>query len=122
MANAINWFEIPVTDFDRALKFYNQLLGAPLHVEQMGGFEMGFFAHQAGGVGGAICKGEGYTPSADGSLLYLNGGEDLTAFLDRVEPAGGKILQPKTLITDDIGYMAIFMDTEGNKLAFHSPK
>lgn len=122
MADVINWFEIPVTDFERALKFYETIMGTKLHKESLAGNEMGFFTHQDGGVGGAICKGEGYVPTADGALLYLNGGEDLSSFLAKVEPAGGKVVMPKTLITDNIGYMAIFLDTEGNRVAFHSPK
>lgn len=122
MANAVNWFEIPAANFERAAKFYGEVMGSPLHQESMNGMEMGFFTHQQGGVGGAIVKGEGYVPSADGAMVYLNGGEDLSSFLAKVEPAGGKIVQPKTLITDEIGYMAIFLDPEGNKVAFHSPK
>lgn len=122
MANAINWFEIPVTDFERAKTFYEEVTGATLHCESMGAYEMGFFTHQDGGVGGAICKGEGYVPSSEGTLVYLNGGDDLSGFLAKVEPAGGKVVMPKTKITDEIGYMAVFLDPEGNKLAFHSPK
>ncbi len=122
MSNAINWFEIPVTDFKRALKFYETVLASQLHQEKMGEFEMGFFTHQGNGVGGAICKVEGCVPSQNGVTIYLNGGEDLTPFIERVEAAGGTVIMPKTKITDEIGYMAMFLDTEGNKVAFHSPK
>ena len=118
MANAVNWFEIPAANFDRAVKFYSSVLDVQLHSEEMMGNKMAFFPGE--GVCGSICAGEGYKPSADGTMVYLNGGKDLSTPLARVEAAGGKILLPKTKITDEIGYMAIFMDTEGNKVAFHS--
>ena len=121
MANAINWFEIPASNFERAKKFYSTILKAELHVEKMMGVEMAFFPMEENGVGGAICKGENYKPSADGTVPYLNGGKDLTAILNRVESAGGKVIMPKTKITDEIGHMAFFFDSEGNKIALHSP-
>jgi uncharacterized protein len=71
------------------------------------------------GVGGGIVQGEGFEPSATGSLIYLNGGDDLSVPLSKVEAAGGKIVLPKTAIGPN-GYMAHFMDTEGNKVALHS--
>ena len=122
MANAINWFEIPATNHDRAVKFYSHVLGAELQPMDMMNIKMAFLPMDGEGVGGAVCTGEGYKPSADGALIYLNGGEDLSTTLSRVEPAGGKVIMPKTKISDEIGYMAFFMDSEGNKMAFHSPK
>jgi len=122
MANAINWFEIPAEDFDRAKDFYSNVLNGELHVQEMMGTKMGFLPMAGEGtVGGAICAGKMYKPSADGAVVYLNGGDDLSAPLSRVEANGGKVLMPKTKISDEIGYMAFFFDTEGNKLAFHSP-
>ena len=122
MANVVNWFEIPVADFERAKKFYETVLAGDMHVQEMMGFKMGFFPMEGEGIGGAICHGEGYKPSLEGTRVYLNGGEDLSIPLSKVEAAGGKIILPKTKITDDIGYMAFFIDTEGNHVAFHSPK
>lgn len=122
MANAVNWFEIPVTDFDRAKDFYTEVLGSELHIEEVMGTKMGFFNTEGDGVGGAICAGQDYKPTSSGALIYLNGGDDLQTQLSRVESAGGKVALPKTKISDEIGYMAIFHDTEGNKLAFHSQK
>jgi predicted enzyme related to lactoylglutathione lyase len=122
MANAINWFEIPADDFDRAKDFYSKVLDAELAAQEMMGTKMAFLPTEGdGAVGGAICAGEMHKPSADGAVLYLNGGDDLSTPLSRVEDAGGQVLMPKTKITDEIGYMAFFTDTEGNKLAFHSP-
>ncbi len=122
MANALNWFEIPATDHDRAVKFYSTVLGLDLQPMEMMGIKMAFLSNDPGEVGGSICTGEGYKPSVDGAVVYLNGGEDLSSPLSRVENAGGKVVVPKTKISDEIGYMAFFMDTEGNKMALHSPK
>ena len=122
MANAINWFEIPAANFDRAKKFYSEVLGNEFQEMEMMGTKMAFLTDDQSSVGGAICSGEGYKPSAEGSLVYLNGGDDLGKPLSRVEAAGGKVVLPKTKISDEIGYMAMFMDCEGNKVAFHSPK
>ncbi len=121
MANVINWFEIPASDFERAKKFYTSIFGAEMHTREMMGTKMAFLPMEGDGVGGSICTGENYKPSAEGTVPYLNGGEDLTAMLNRVEPAGGKVITPKTKISDEIGHMAFFFDTEGNKIALHSP-
>ena len=121
MANAINWFEIPATNFQRAKQFYAQIFDQDLPVQEIMGNQMAFFHTETGDVGGAICCGEGYVPSKEGTLPYLNGGNDLDSVLDRVEDAGGRIVLPKTKISDEIGYFGLFLDTEGNKLALHSP-
>ena len=120
MANAINWFEIPVADFGRAKKFYSTIFGVDMHEQMMGPHQMGFFPGE--GVSGAIVKADGYKPSMDGALIYLAAGEDLTGVMNKIEKAGGKVLQPKMKVTDEIGYIAVFTDTEGNKVALHSPK
>lgn len=120
MKNAINWFEIPATDFDRAVKFYSAILDTELYTTQMGGYNMAFLPMEEKGVGGAIVSGDGCEPSQTGTLVYLNAGNDLTDILSRVEPNGGSVVLPKTLITEDIGYMAAFIDSEGGKVALHS--
>lgn len=122
MANSINWFEIPVTDFERAKKFYGELFGKELHTEKIGEYDMGFFPGEQGDVCGSIVHGEGYVPCDKGTLVYLNGGEDLSGMLSKAESAGGKVVVPKTQIKPEIGFFAIFLDTEGNKIAVHSPK
>ncbi len=119
MTNAINWFEIPTVDMERALKFYNTIFEVAMtSQEAMPGFTMAMFPSQDG-VGGAIIQGEGYTPSQTGSLVYLNGGSNLSTVLERVEAAGGKVLMPKTDIGEN-GFVAYFGDTEGNKVGLHS--
>ena len=123
LKNSVNWFEIPVTDFGRAKDFYSKIYDFDMTVTEMGHITMGFFPHEQGvGVGGSICKGEGYEPSDKGALVYLNGGEDLGVVLGRVDEAGGTIAVPKTQITPEIGFFGVFVDTEGNRVAVHSMK
>ena len=123
MKNSINWFEIPVKNFNRAKAFYSELLGAEVGEMPHPTLKYGMLPcdMQNGGVGGAIVEGEGYEPSVKGALIYLNGGEDLSVPLSKVEKAGGKIMMPKTAVGHN-GFMAHFTDTEGNKVAFHSMK
>lgn len=122
MKNAINWFEIPANDFSRAKKFYEAVLEVTL-ILPFEGMKYAMFPSdmEQGGIGGGLVEEEGYTPSDKGSLVYLNGGEDLAVPLSRVEAAGGKILLPKTSIGNN-GFMAHFTDTEGNRVALHSMK
>ncbi|MBK8551618.1 MAG: VOC family protein [Ignavibacteria bacterium] len=123
MKNSINWFEIPVKDFNRAKAFYETLFGEEVSVMPSPAFKYGILPcdMQNGGVGGAIVEGEGYEPATNGVMVYLNGGDDLSIPLSKIEKAGGKINMPKTSIGEN-GFMAHFTDTEGNKLALHSRK
>ncbi|MCY4743845.1 VOC family protein [Pelomonas sp. UHG3] len=120
MTHALNWFEIPVTDFARAKGFYEQVLGITITTLPMGPVTMGMLSTDPQAVGGALVHGDGSTPSATGTLVYLNGGDDLAPLLARVEAAGGRVLVPKTEIGNDFGFFAHFLDTEGNKLGLHS--
>jgi len=122
--NSITWFEMPVADFDRAKKFYSAIYDYQMPDTMVGSVRMGFLLYEQKEhrVGGAICFGTGYTPSQQGTIPYLNGGADLNTVLHRVEPAGGKILVPKTFIGESLGYIARITDTEGNLVALHSRK
>ncbi|MCD6023662.1 MAG: glyoxalase [Fibrobacteria bacterium] len=121
MANVINWFDIPAKNFERACEFYGKVLGGEMQgVDMPNGHKMGVLpGYQPDSVGGAVVSGPGYEPSDKGPLVYLNGGEDLSVPLSRVEAAGGKIVMPKTSIGKN-GFMAQFIDPEGNRVAFHS--
>ncbi|HLP56615.1 MAG TPA: VOC family protein [Fluviicola sp.] len=120
MKNAINWFEIPVKNFDRAKKFYEQIMNGEIQEMPHPEFKYGMLpADMQNGIGGGIVQGPGFEPSDKGSLIYLNGGDDLSIPLAKVEMAGGEILMPKTSIGPN-GFMAYFKDTEGNKVALHS--
>ncbi|PTX42474.1 hypothetical protein C8P64_2903 [Christiangramia gaetbulicola] len=117
----ISWFEIPAINFQQSVDFYNQIFGIDMEKNFDDNYAMAFFPVD-NGIGGAIVKGPGSTPSDTGPLLYLNAGQDLNTILKRVEPAGGRIVMTKTLINEESGFFAIFIDSEGNKLALHSNK
>lgn len=123
-ANVLNWFEVPVTDFKRAKKFYETIFEINMAEHSMGGYMMGFFPYEMGSgkLSGAIVHGEHRVPAKDGALIYFNANPDLSSSLSRIEKAGGKILVPKTQIGPEIGFFALFIDTEGNKMALHSQK
>lgn len=112
------WFEIPVDDFERAKSFYENIFQTSILVTDFGAFKMGIFPHK--NVGCAICKGEGYKTGDSGPVVYLDANPDLTQVQERVENAGGKILQTKKQISPEHGFMALFTDSEGNRLALHS--
>jgi predicted enzyme related to lactoylglutathione lyase len=122
--NAISWFEIPSTDISRAQQFYEAIFDIQLVPMDMPQLQMRMFPieNPMTGIGGAITKAEGfYKPSAtDGPLIYLNANPDVQLILDKIEAAGGKIVVPKTQISPEHGYMAVFIDTEGNRVALHS--
>jgi uncharacterized protein len=122
MAHALNWFEIPVADFARARRFYESVLGIAVEPMAMGPVTMGMLSADPNAVGGAIVQGDGNAPSSGGTLVYLNGGDDLAPMLARVEQAGGAVVVPKTEIGNDFGFFAHFVDTEGNKVGLHSMK
>lgn len=122
MNHLINWFEIPVTDFERAMEFYEKILGMEIQQAEMMGSRMGFFPSDGKNVSGALVQGNDYKPSTEGITLYLNGGDDLQLILEKVKNQKGKILVPKTQISPEMGYFAMFMDCEGNKMALHSMK
>ena len=112
------WFEIPATDIQRAQKFYETILKMKMTFEENELYKTAFFPFFDDMIGGSIVQGNGYTPSGDGSKIYLNGHPDLQLILDEVEAAGGKILVPKTKSPSN--HFAWIMDTEGNKIALYS--
>jgi predicted enzyme related to lactoylglutathione lyase len=123
MANVINWFEIPVTDLDRAVRFYETVLGIKFMLQDMQDMKLAIFPHPEDGPGGALCQHPQFKPAPSGGVvIYLDGGDDLAVPLGRVAAAGGQVVMPKTLITPEIGYMGYFGDSEGNTIALHSRK
>ena len=124
LKNAISWFEIPTIDLNRAQKFYETIFNIQMIPFDTPNFQMRMFPIEdmMNGIGGAISKAEGfYKPSAtDGPLVYLNANPDVQDVLDKIEAAGGKIVVPRTQISPEFGYMAVFVDTEGNRVALHS--
>ena len=124
MKNAISWFEIPSTDINRAQKFYETIFGISMQPMDLPNMKMRMFPldDPMNGVGGTIVDSGGFhkVSATEGPLIYLNGNPDVKNVLDKVEDAGGKILVPKTEISPDYGFMAVFLDTEGNRIALHS--
>jgi len=122
--NVVGWFEIPVTDMDRAIRFYENVLDIGLSRNQMGPLDMAWFPYvenSVGSGGSLVYFPEMYKPSADGVLVYLTSPSgNLETELQRVEPNGGKVIMTRKLIAEGFGYMGLFMDTEGNRIALHS--
>lgn len=122
-SNSLNWFEIPATDLDRAIAFYQAVfqieIPAPM---DMGGSRMAMLASGEDKVGGALVQGEYHTPSTTGVWVYLNANPSLQAVLDRVEAAGGQIVFPAMEISPEWGYYAAMIDTEGNQVGLHANK
>ena len=119
--NAVNWFEIPASNYERAAAFYETVLSIKLKADnEFAGLKMGIFPYADGKVGGAVVAGEGHQPGSGGTLVYLPAHE-LDAVLSRVESAGGQIILPRTTIAPEIGDIAIVRDTEGNHVGLHRP-
>lgn len=120
MANVINWFEIPVTDMDRAKKFYETVFNFEMVKNNMANLEMAWFPMEenAPGATGSLIKADSYVPSYDGSMVYFSV-EDIDKTLAAINANGGKTLNPKMSI-GEYGFVAHFEDCEGNRVALHS--
>jgi len=118
-ANPVNWFEIPVTDMSRAKAFYEKVLEVEITDSEMGPNKMGWFPMEMGAAGsaGTLIAGDGYTPSHEGSLVYINV-DAIDPTLEAINHAGGKTLMPRIDIGQH-GFIAHFEDTEGNRVALH---
>lgn len=117
--NALNWFEIPANDIKRAKKFYEQIFEIKMDSIEMEGTQMAMFPTGMSHSGGGVVQGPDHKPSREGSIIYLNGNPDLQHVLDRIEASGGKITLTKTAIGEN-GFMAYFIDPEGNLVGLHS--
>ena len=123
--NVVTWFEIPVTDIQRAKQFYETILDIKMTIRNDGGNEAVFFPYDpntiqatSGRVTGVLSKSEKNRPSGTGTMVYINASPSLQAVLDRVEAAGGKVVVPKTLIP--AGYIAVIIDADGNRVGLHA--
>ena len=120
MKNLISIIEIPVSDFPRAVKFYQAILGLTIEEMEMDGVKMGVLPNEEGTVNVVLAKGADYKARGDAPLLYLNAGQALQPMREKVQQAGGKMIVPKTQISPEMGFFAMFIDTEGNKMGLHS--
>lgn len=121
-SNSLNWFEIPVSDLARARHFYQVIFSIHLESMDLGVMEMVMFPGEGdnGKVSGALVKSDWHRPSSDGTMVYLNANPSMDAVLEKIEPMGGHIKMGKTLIAAGMGYMAFFIDSEGNMVGLHS--
>ncbi|WP_018617074.1 VOC family protein [Segetibacter koreensis] len=122
-SNSLNWFEIPAVDIERATQFYETIFDVKMErfPDMMGMKMVGFPADMGNGkVSGALVRSNNHKPSMEGCIIYLNANPNIQTVIDRVEKANGKVLVPKTQVSPEIGYMAFFADTEGNRIALHA--
>jgi uncharacterized protein len=119
MANQIVWCDIPVTELDRAIKFYSAVLGQTVSREMYPGMTFGLLPHTDESVGGCLVVTEEAKPSANGPLIYLNCEGRLDIAIAQVELNGGKVVKPKHPI-GPYGFKAVILDSEGNRIALHS--
>lgn len=120
--NSLNWFEIPATDIVRGKKFYEDIFGIQMEQSSMMGMEMAMFPSDMGNgkASGALVQGPMHKPSQDGCVIYLNANPNMDSVIEKIEQNGGKVVMPKTKINEEVGNMAFFIDSEGNKMALHS--
>ncbi len=119
--NWAKWFEIPASNLDRARVFYESCFDVQLQPFDLGELKMMVFPAGPEDVAGAIClHPEFYHPSHKGSLVYLNADGKMQEILNRIEGGGGKVIVPRQAINEEFGFMAVFEDTEGNRVALHS--
>lgn len=120
MHTKINWFEIPSVNLSRATQFYETIFDAPLQREEMENFPMAIFSGKDGQAIGCVIHGEPYKPSEYGTVIYLDAGPSINDVIARIRTAGGQVVMEKTKLPGDIGYIAHFVDTEGNRMALHA--
>src|SRR5580765_5611988 len=121
--NSLNWFEIPAKDIKRAKKFYETIFGIKMDdLPEMMGMKMAGFPSEMGSgkANGALAQSKMHKPSKTGIIIYLNANPRIQTVINRIEKAGGKVTMPKTSLGPDIGYMAFFIDTEGNSVGLHA--
>lgn len=121
-SNSLNWFEIPATNIVRAQKFYESIFSISMEPMEVMGMKMAGFPSENGNgkASGALVQSEFHKPSKEGSYVYLNANPSIQAVLDRIPKVGGKVVMPKTQVSPEIGWMASFIDSEGNQVALHA--
>ena len=120
MKKLISIVEIPAVNLRRAVNFYQAILEIKIEEAEIDGIKMGLFPNDGESIFVQLINGSDYKTSTDGTIVYLNGGDDLQKVADKVQANGGKIVVPKTAIGPEMGFFAMFTDTEGNKLGLHS--
>jgi uncharacterized protein len=122
MEHLVNWIEIPVTDMERAARFYGDVLGVEFHRMAIGPIEYALFPSQDRFNCGALAKGDNYKPGPQGPVVYLDGGDDLAIILAKVKKAGGTVTVEKMFLSDEAGFIGMFLDSEGNHIGLQHAK
>jgi uncharacterized protein len=121
MSHSVVWVDIPVLDLERAIAFYSGVLGREVTKEGGPGFQFGLLPHAGNDVAGCLYVSDGENaPSRTGPLIYLNAEGRLEQAVQLAVQLGGQLLQPPHQIGPH-GFKAIVIDTEGNRIALHSP-
>ena len=123
-ADTLCWTDIPVTNLDRAVKFYSAVLGQEVRKLSEGGMEYGLLPHEEQNASGCLCVrgdsgGVNNTPSANGPLIYLSVEGRLDEAVEAARANGGKVLRARQQIGEH-GFRAVVIDSEGNRIALHS--
>jgi len=120
MQTKINWFEIPAHDFSRAVQFYEAIFEKKLRIESLGASQLGVFTNSDGESFGGVIEGEGFKPGGDGIIIYLDASPAIDQVITRIKAAGGHIKLDKFALPDGMGWIAHFIDLEGNRLGLHA--
>jgi hypothetical protein len=120
MNKTFSYVAIPATDFERAFKFYFEITGGLITKNLNVPFPMAYFYNADNKDSGHLFQLPNFKPSADGPIIYMELADDLNETLDKIKQSGGHVVMPKTQISPEKGFWALFTDTEGNKLALHS--
>jgi uncharacterized protein len=122
-SNSLNWFEIPVIDGARAKKFYESIFSVQLtNMGELNGKTITAFPTENGNgkASGGLVQSPAHKPSMEGAIIFLNANPNIQPVIDRIETVGGKMITPKTHVSPEIGYTALFIDSEGNKVGLHA--
>ncbi|WP_298425709.1 VOC family protein [uncultured Kordia sp.] len=120
--NPVGWFDLNVANLDRAKKFYETVFNLKLSDAPIEWGKQSFFPfnHESSNISGALVEKTDFVPSSNNTVVYFET-EDNIAEEQRIEMAGGKMVQPKMSI-GEFGFISIFIDTEGNTVGLHSRK
>src|SRR5437879_6546685 len=123
-ADTLCWTDIPVTNLDRAIKFYSAVLGKEVRKLSEGGMEYGLLPHEERNASGCLCLrsdsgGIDNRPSPNGPLIYLSVDGRLDQAVEAARANGGKVLREKQQIGEH-GFRGVIIDSEGNRIALHT--
>lgn len=119
--NIVTWFDLPVTDMARAKQFYHAVFDVQFKDDQMNDMQMAIFEADSTAVSGMLVLADCYQPNATGTVVYFNGGDDLSQPLAKAEAQGAQVIVPKTPVHEgECGYFAILIDSEGNRIGLYS--